>query len=446
MKRALLLGVLCGILAGISPGLAFVMVLIIAVAGMIRLYSDPKETSFLLGLFSMGLLVRAACLVLLMLVLVGMDKVFVTGSDRFSVPALFGDSGYAIVRGWRFVQFFMGNLNAPELTDHLMEDYGFSGQLILYTLFFSLFGFSPFAVTTLNCLFGVLTGLVVYSLTREVAGTFAARLAGLLTTFFPSLILWSVTNLKDSLFILVVTAMPWGWWRWHRSRRPLFLLVGIGAPLILLTLRPHFPTAILASFCTTVGLLVMASDQRRRIGMLCGAGGILLLLTGDLPAWYHKTLTLAVSYHRGVVSTGGFYYTLYGPGIYDGSIEPAAVGAPWVAIAYGIAWIHILLEPFPWKVRSTLSLAALPQMLIWYSLLGMALLGGRCLWKANPRLGRVVFLHLFFLGSVIALGGGNVGTDFRMRDTLTPLILSLSAMGLASLRETSLSAGRDHSA
>lgn len=439
MKRLIGAAVLLGALAAVSPGLAFTGTIAVGIVWAIRRRSDPREVPYLVGLFVGGLLVRAAIFAVINLVLVLTNKVFVSLEDQLIVPALFGDSGYIIVQAWHLVQFIHGQIYLPQLLSSIFQPYGWGAHLVLLSTFFNLFGFSPFAVTTLNCLFGGLTGLTVYALTREMAGIRAARVAGFLVTFFPSLLLWSVTNLKDPLFILVATGMPWVWWRWNRSRQPRFLLAGLLAPLALWTLRPNFFPGVCATFGTTIWLLVLTPYQRRKT-LAFGAVVVLwFLIKGDLLVWYHKTLVLAVSYHQGVVSTGGFYYTLYVPQVYDGSLEPGSIPAYWVYIAYGIGWFHILLEPFPWKIHSALSLAALPQMLMWYPLLGAAFFGGRRFLKMNPLLGKTLLLHLFFLGSVITLGGGNVGTDFRMRDAMTPLILVFSAMGLSTLHEMAVS-------
>jgi hypothetical protein len=100
--------------------------------------------------------------------------------------------------------------------------------------------------------------------------------------------------------------------------------------------------------------------------------------------------------------------------------------------AYLKGWGHILVDPVPWKTRSLLSLAAAPQMALWYLFMAVAGLGIWRVLRRHPVLAVALAFHLLCLGSVVVLGGGNVGTDFRMRDMLTPLVLSLSAIGLAA--------------
>ncbi len=433
-RQAVIAAVLFGGLAAVSPGLAAMTLLIVAIIRALQHRAPAADASFLVGMFVGGLMLRLLLLAVTDVAVVWSNHLLSASMDHFTVPALMNDSGYVAIRAWREVQRLQGQLVAPEMAAEIFQNYGMGGHIYLFALFYGLFGFSPLAVTTLNCLLSVLTGLVAYALTRDLVGSFAGRIAGLLVTFFPSLVFWSITNMKDPLFILMAILLPWGWVRWHATRSWQFLLLALCSAVMLWIIRPNFIVAGAASSLVGWWLFMLKGPQRWKVTLFCAGVAILLLSRGYLQWGYYKLHHLILAYHRGVVATGGFTYRLYPDAVYDPSANFSSIGFWALLQGYGKGWLHVLFEPFPWKIHSPLSLAAVPQMVLWYPLM---LTGGLGIWRLARRSWDytvVLLIHLFMLGTVIVFGGGNVGTDFRMRDSITPLILCLSAIGLAAVR------------
>lgn len=431
MRKALVWACVWGIACGISPGLAMVGALFWMTLWLIEHHAEPAEAPFLLGLFGIGVGMRFILLAGTYAFLVWTHTNYYGGDDLGGIPALFADSGFSAVRGWRWVQFLLGELRPLEM-EEILKPYGRGGHLVLIAGFHALFGFSPFLVTTLNCFFSVWTGLVVYSLVRRWAAPQAAQWAALLTTFFPSLILWSLTNLKDPTFIFWITLLPWAWWFYARTQAKRYIALSLLSLLCIAAIRPHFFPAVLIS--SWVALLVLTRPPLKRRWILLTLATVLLLFLKGKIGWFlwERAEELLVAYHRGVVSTGGLTYQLFEGHVYDPSFPIGAVGKIDLLRAFAIGWIHVLLEPFPWKIGSVLSLIALPQIMVWYLLLLAAVFGMRGLLRKETSFGLVLMIHLFLLGSVLVFGAGNVGTDFRIRDTLTPLVLALSALGLTA--------------
>ena len=428
--RPPLWGAGCGLLAAISPGFAGVAVLAVILVRVVQRRAGPEDRAFLVGITISSLVIRLAVLAGISAAVVWMGRVH--GSYPFEAPTLFHDSGYAAIRGWRFVDFVTNEVQYEDKAAYTFERYGVGLHNVLYGAFFALFGYSPFAVTALNGLIGVLTVLVGYALTRELAGRDAARLAAVLLAFFPSFVLWSATNLKDPLMMLLVTSLPWVWLRWHRTYRWSDVLLGAVIPLLMLGLRRHFLAGVVASVGCAVLFMVLYWVGRRYRGWLLLALGVLVVVSGRLPAIWDQLIIRFVGYHRGVVSTGGLTYVLFPPQVYDPSFQPLSVSLWELVRAYGLGWLHVLFEPFPWTVdRSPFSLLVLPQVvLLWYPLCVAAGIGAARMCRRRPGFGSLLALYVFLIGSVIVAGGGNVGTDFRMRDTIAPLLLCWAAIGL----------------
>lgn len=93
---------------------------------------------------------------------------------------------------------------------------------------------------------------------------------------------------------------------------------------------------------------------------------------------------------------------------------------------------YALFAPFPWAATTRADLLTIPEMLVWYLLLA---LGIAALWlhRRTWRRWLTLFLYVAALFTVLALGEGNVGTVFRHRLMVIPLVLVFSAPVLIKL-------------
>ena len=223
-------GIALGVLVSFSPGAVFMALLSAATAAALYRFSGRQNRRFLLALFLSALFLRVG-------VSAGLDALSwkvegelpyrsgpVQGwdlgiSDKTRSYLKIGDSDYFSQRGYATAQFVEGS-NEPVLSFRISQ-YGKHGYIFCIGLFYYLFGFSPCAVKLINCLLGSLMAVLVVLLGRSSFSAAPARWAGVLTAFFPSLMLWSATNLKDipltflTLLILVLytqilQAKTWG--------------------------------------------------------------------------------------------------------------------------------------------------------------------------------------------------------------------------------------------
>lgn len=87
---------------------------------------------------------------------------------------------------------------------------------------------------------------------------------------------------------------------------------------------------------------------------------------------------------------------------------------------------HAMLAPFPWALRRPVEWLTIPEMLLWYLSI---MLAGATLWRSRALWRYLTIPALYVLGLVLlfAMVEGNVGTAYRHRGMLSPLVLLLAA-------------------
>lgn len=446
MKK-IIVGFLFGLLLVSSPGFTFGLILSLLIMLVMHLtIKSEGERKFLTCLFICGIVLRIFLLISSHSILITQDKWETHMGDR--VTSLSGDAGYYTIRSWWIAQFlserplsarteFLYNFGA------LFCEYGFSVYLYLMALFYCLFGYSPISVTFINCILSVSSGIIYYSLAREISDIKSAKIASILIVFFPSLVMWSIMNLKDTLCIFFTGTILWSCVKLLKTYKFSYLVFLIFSVLLLSFIRENlmrlFVGALVSVWlCYLIGwaFLKIKYGSLRIISLITSSTLIItcIIKFGPLLKDYIiKLKTQIISFHIGFVSTGGFIYRLYDDWVYLPHADYGRISYFKLFLVSLKGWLHYFLEPFPWKIYSKLSLVALPQMLIWYFLLPFSILGMLIQLRYNWRKSLMLIMYFFLTASILSLTGGNIGTDFRIRDVFTPTIILFSAIGLSSM-------------
>ncbi len=428
-------GAALGTAAAFSPGGVFVLLLAAAVCAALRRWAAEEDRRFLVRLFLVSFVFR----VLLSLAL---DAGSVLAEGRPPVrlgPAEYwelgivdhtraylrmGDSDYYSQRGYCMAQYVDGN-REPVVLQRIQE-YGWNAYVLVIGWFYSLFGFSPISVKWINCWIGSLHVLAAFFLAKSCFQRTIARWAAWLTALFPTLVLWSATNLKEPLFMLL-TALAFLLLKSIQSEHPLRrrLLDGV---LFLVTFylfgrlgREEFVLSLAACWAAVFFLGVCV--RRRWIAAVLLASAALAVLA---PPFLEKTARKAVYRHVNyVVGTGMVYRYL------PDQFYPVAAQVPMSVVVRGIpkAIGHYLLEPFPSRSGDWSAVLLTPQMILWYFLLPFALIGiGAGLRWNMWNCGFLVFVLLAWV-LMGALSSANIGTIIRLRDMVTQILLLFAAVG-----------------
>ncbi len=302
------------------------------------------------------------------------------------------------------------------------------GYYHLNAVFFSAFGDSRLALVVLNMFAGVWTALITFYLTREFLPVASAKVAALLTGMFPSLVLWSVLNIRDALATLCTVVLVLYAIRLSKRFRLSHLLIFGVALLGLSLLRDYM------AFLVVLGLAI-GSVTVVRPGRMFGT-----MLFGTVAA-----LTLTYFADRvGLFSTvrpDALLETaqILRRGLQQGATSAFGLGAETRTISGALADIpvggsYLLFAPFVWDIQTTLQATAVWETLLWYPLFLLSILGFRLAVKNHVTTGLFPVSVMLVVVSSYALVEGNFGTAYRHRAQIMPLFFVFSGIGLSWIR------------
>lgn len=281
----------------------------------------------------------------------------------------------------------------------------------------AVFGTSRYPLSFLNAVIAVWAAWNYGLLARRMYGPRAQRIAFLLSAFFPSLIIWTSMNIRESWSYLALSLVLLGADQLRRRisvsglawmlsglvllavlRAYLIPLVGVGLVLSFLVVRMRQLPYALLGLGIVVGAFVMFGDA-------LGVNGVL----GDDPLE-------RVNVMRHQLAFGG---SAYG--------DDVDTSTPLGALTYlplGIA--RFLLSPFPWNISSWRQLIALPESLAF----GYVLYHGvreaiRTGWKESSK-GALLIFVLAVTVCAYGLASGNEGTAYRHRGQIVFMVFVLA--------------------
>jgi hypothetical protein len=315
---------------------------------------------------------------------------------------------------------------------------------------YTVFGYAPLLPKLLNVGLAGLCAVLTFELARTLFSHRAAVLAALGTAFLPSLIVWSVATLKETLVLFTALVALWAIQflagsstRDRRLMNALVLLFGL--VMLLLDLRP--PTAFI--MIGLVGVLAVGRAHVRLRPWQMGLGMVVvsaLLISGvvvirvrtssrPLTATF-EDVALQIRHRRAQEAAGATSQLRSENDVLSASgselpvAEQISDAQPFSLIGDVIDPLgYALLAPTPWQAQSSTELAASLEMPVWYVLL----VGSMLAWRASSGQ-RVVLLMLIVYGVanwlILAAVEGNVGNLLRHRLMLDPVLLMLGAAGL----------------
>lgn len=445
LRSPVFLGAGLGAACAFSPGFVFVMLLAVATAWFLYRFVRKGERRFVVALFVAGFFARTALSLGLDLGswIVEGHRPLETGvvqewdlgiRDKTRAYLGMGDSDYYSQRGYAIAQYAKG-VREPVVLFRVQQ-YGSHGYAYVMGAFYYLFGFSPVAVKMVNCFLGALLGPALFFLLKGCFDSSVARWASLIVSFFPSLLFWSASNLKESSFMLLTVLVMLLFVKIQQARSGR-ARIGAGC-LFLFTLSAHMTLRSVQLSLSLVECLVLS---RLLLFLWAKKGwgrwvlGLLVTFLGFHMESLRSTLNYTFYRHIGYTGEAGLSYrylpgAFYIPGYLDQWISSREANLPFLPGSLGRAIFHYMVEPIPSKMDSFSLLLAYPQMVLWYFLLPFMFLG--VVWSLRWNLRRTLFLVLTVATWVLmgALSNGNVGTVFRIRDMVTPFFLAFACAGL----------------
>ena len=318
-------------------------------------------------------------------------------------------SGELLLRPWRF------STNQP------------LGYFYVNSVLFYLFGTSQFPIKIVNAFIGAFSARYVFLLSRDLFGTAVGRRAAFFCEFFPSLVLWSVLNIRDVWVVFLILFISWKSLQVVRSFSLGSLVSLVLAAAILSSFRDYLFYVV--AIPPVVAFLIGRRSHLGRNFVVAFVAGLLLLVVvqqsrvGDTAG--DRMSLEALSKARQDLATGG-----------SSLGENVDISTPGRALAYlplGLA--YFFFSPFPWQITSVLKLFALPEMLLIYFLTPAMIRGIHFAIRTRFREALQILLVTSLLTVSYALGEGNVGTLYRHRAQAISMYLMFAAAGL-ELRKT----------
>lgn len=302
---------------------------------------------------------------------------------------------------------------------------------------FSIFGYEPLFFRFFNCLLGSLSAVFVYKIAKSLFNRRVAGVAMVLTIFYPSLFIFSLTNLKDPLINFCLILIVWKMTKFSKDGSLSDLAQAVVLILIVSYFR-RFLLLILASllFIYLFFSLIFRSSFVKKIFIF-----IIVLYIGLNP-FVKKELkrgmnSLIVTQRGYAYEVGGATnYKIYPERFYNSESGIGDLTLREFLVSYANGLSYVLFSPFLWDIKTRNQIFCIPQVVLWYFLFGFAVLGmlRTIRYKFFDALGMI--LYVLILTSALTLSSGNEGNLFRHRDMLSPLYLILCAFGLANLPDS----------
>ena len=283
----------------------------------------------------------------------------------------------------------------------------------------------------MNAFIGAVTIAPMYALGRELGGERAGRMVALAGAFWPSLLLWSVINLKDVLVVGLIASIMFFALRF--ARRP--SLLAAGALLLSFAALENLRLYVFYAFGWLVPIsffLVNRMPWRRRlpVGAALWAAVLVVMLGMNQGNQWLGFRYLTDKRVEALDSSRRFGSDTAESGI-DLPDRISRFEGGWAVQLRNIPIVmpYVLWAPFPWRATRPRDLAIVPEMLAWYVVEALVIVTlvalGRERW-------RELFMPLAFAGGLVfvfSIIEGNVGTIYRHRSMLFPTAFSVAALG-----------------
>jgi len=416
LSLIIILGVVIGKVVDVGQVLPLIFILFLLSSlsfAFFKIRVSKKDRKILSNIFILGLLIRLTLAV-------------VFGSGTFAED----DLEYQLV-GWKIARLWETGI------DFAQDSFIGGNPYTIYNGFiYHIFGYVPLLPRVINCFVGSFIAIYIFFIANHLFNRKVAILAALFTEFFPSLILWSTLNLRDTLVTFALVLLIWELIMLQANFKIRRLVPLVLALIVLKFLRGYL--LILIYLIVVIGVFIlgiMIPKQRNLFRTLVVLGIMLFLGMGFMyQKWGldQRTLEL-ISFEQSFKQLSWLReQTAEGGSAFYGDID---ISTPWKALKFlPIAITYFLFAPFPWDIRSGLGIITLPEMLIWYFLFLKIIAGTRFVIKNKLCESLFILVYLVITTTAFALILGNIGTAYRFRAMVLPFFLILSAVGMVEAK------------
>ena len=418
-------GVLAGLAYTLSPLTVLSLVVIAGAAIAAGRGLSAAERRWFWSVVPIAIALRLAMVALL----------FLTADPAHPFASFFGDEEL-----YKFRSIWLRNIGqhipiSPADVIYSSDPVGRTGHMYVLALVQALVGDAPYGLHLLTMTLYLCGVLALYRFVRTSYGSVVAMagLVGLL--FLPSLLLWSISILKEPMNVFMLSAeLICAVWIVRAPRLWQKALAAAGVVAFALAMESLREGGVITAAVGTIGGLTLAylvSRGRRLVAALVVAPVAIAILasTSAVQERVLATVRRGAFYHAGHVLTPGFSYQLVQPRYYirrDLILSMPPVDAAQYAVK--AIWSYFA-EPLPWRTESRAVLAYLPEQFLWYLMALLMPIGIVAGLRRDVLVTSVIVAHAAAAILLVALTSGNIGTLIRHRSLALPYLIWLSALG-----------------
>lgn len=432
----ILTGLLIGGIFTFAKG-TFVMLCAITFVGIVLWKILPKnDRIFLVNLYLIGIALRFILFAIFYLL-----SICHSGNGEI-IP----DSRLYFLRVLYMLRSLKGQPELLDTTDFSIG-VGANGYNYVLLFFYNLIGYNPvipnpvsiFSDKLINCLISVLTGIIIFYITKYIFGKTAAKIAGIFAVFSPNLVFWSMSNIREPANIFLISLILLLLHKIEKKQNTICCSALLLITLFLLkTIRPY----IFNCMITVIGIIIFTAVYttyfKKRIILtfiLVGAILFFLIWPGALRPVHDKIFNLQAlatniyNANHAILSQKGSNYIIYDDDMLsNGRVNKFKL---FKGLLRGSAFF--LLVPLPWTISSLSQLFAGLQVISWYILIPFSIMGVLLAIRYSFKATAALILYVVITTFALATVEGNIGSAYRHRDLVLPFYLIFSAAGISYL-------------
>ncbi len=423
------LGGLCPVLIVLS-GLALGILIISLFA-----YDD---FNFLFVFYSIGFLLR----IFLSLLFYAASFVFYNEAR----PGYFfaNDGWLCSMQGWQICKFVQRGiqitsetfLNNPNI--YTVGNKVLSGNITNYDFFasrvYSITGYSPLSLFFISSIAGSIAALFIYFIAKRLFSKNVARISALFVFFWPSFILWSTQNLKESMIMMLAGMLLASIVYMRRYFNLVFLISSFLSAGLLYAVSMPFFVIVVCTVLLSLAFLYMDYFFKNRFVTLAAVFFLLAALgfyfKGSVVSLLSTKDTYGISTFKSIFDFIGFHHAVRA----EGSLQFLAgfdISSPGRLLLYTpLGLLFVLFSPFPWQLGSVAQIMAFPETILYYFMLPVSVKGLIFAYKKRFNSSAMLFFVIVAIVAFLAVLEANSGTMFRHRSIAFYFLFVFTAVGL----------------
>ena len=430
-SKPILVATLALMAIGIAWALSPLTVLFaLAIVGIVRLGMrdlDGDERRWATTLVVLAIALRVLAIAALFLV---------TNHDQVAFGRFFADEEYYIKRSLWLRNVTLGISMYNFDIEYAFEPNASSSFVDLLAFIQMIVGPSPYGLHLLSIALYIAAVLLLYRAVRVTLGRMPALFGLAVLLYLPSLFAWSVSVLKEPLFVFVSAlgiVLASGLARADSLlRRASIAIALVGVAAILQTIRAGGASflALAAAGGLVTGLL--ASRRRLMIATLVAAPilfGALVRIPAVQLRLYVAVQRAARQHWGAVVVSSGYRYRLLDDRFYPDINQVSSLEFKETMRFLGRGAAAFLTVPRPWDSPSPAAAAYIPEQIVWYVLVVLAVVGTRSGLRRDAAMTGLLVTSTVLIAAAAAFTDGNVGTLVRHRSLALPYLVWLSGVG-----------------